>query len=275
MASIPQQIKLFSQKHDQLLTGLTRNIERGIAEVYSDFISKFKTTLAKGSKEEILKLKDALPAMLEIDGLLEQAGLSRVVAEYRASFATIAKDSLEYFAIFGGDTSLKGIDPDVLNAIIDLHTSEVLSAATRELRDPLERAIISTTIGSKPRAAALSEIFEFADTLTFGQVTTVVDTTFSMFSRQVRQEKAADLDLAYQIYIGPEDSKTRPACLALLSDGLGNGGNIWLDSEISADMVDGLIGDPRIFGGGYNCRHAFYPISEILAEQEGVDASGI
>lgn len=87
------------------------------------------------------------------------------------------------------------------------------------------------------------------------RATTLLNTGLAAFQTELARQAVSDVpkrDLFY-LYVGPNDSKTRPFCKALV--GL----------AIPADLMNKLDNGTRpqlpfeLFRGGYNCRHSLVP----------------
>lgn len=269
----PRELEAYRKRQEQMLDDVTDNVKVALADVYRDFIARFKGTLSSASKSQTVELSEAMATMNDLTTYLQEAGLDDLINGYGAQFDRITQGSLEYFTAFDVAPDLTGLDEDVLNAVILRHENKILASVGRELIDPLEQALIASTVGNRPRDAIVAEIFEIAEGLTYRQTETLVDTTYRQFHRFVREEKAKDLDLEYYTYVGPLDDKTRDACEFLMKGGRGDG-SFWTKEEFTADLHPDLVDNPVIAGGGYNCRHEAYPVTAEFARENGVGADG-
>jgi hypothetical protein len=84
---------------------------------------------------------------------------------------------------------------------------------------------------------------------TFGQVKTILRTSQKAVFNQIRQDYYKQLNIANKqyIYLGPNDSKTRPFCSKYLGQ---------IKSEFEWKKIpNGQLGSAFDMQGGYNCRH--------------------
>lgn len=97
-----------------------------------------------------------------------------------------------------------------------------------------------------------------------GRLETEINTTVSAFHRSVTLSKSAELGFDLFEYVGPLDQSTRDFC----EETLGRNPPIYTAAEIaSLDNGQGL--PVAQYGGGYNCRHTWEPISEEEARDRG------
>lgn len=82
------------------------------------------------------------------------------------------------------------------------------------------------------------------------------------FARAAHERKAAQLELEFYIYSGPQDSVTRPFCRRLTG------------AALSRDEVDRLDngqtgpGSAMLACGGYNCRHRWAAVSPLFYDDD-------
>ena len=84
---------------------------------------------------------------------------------------------------------------------------------------------------------------------TFGQVKTILRTSQKAVFNQIRQDYYKQLNIANKqyIYLGPNDSKTRPFCSKYVGQ---------IKSEFEWKKIpNGQLGSAFDMQGGYNCRH--------------------
>lgn len=76
-------------------------------------------------------------------------------------------------------------------------------------------------------------------------------------SREMKAQQADDLGVENFLYVGPNDSKTRSFCSERV-------GKVFTRKQIEA-MDNGQGLSVRTYGGGWNCRHDWVPVTEGLA----------
>lgn len=101
-----------------------------------------------------------------------------------------------------------------------------------------------------------------ADT-TISRARTIADTAIAGMQRAAAVQAAAELPgETVFLYTGPSDRVTRDFCEERV-------GKVYTTEEIAAmDNEQGLPVD--LFGGGYNCRHSWQPLTRESAEEMGL-----
>ena len=94
-----------------------------------------------------------------------------------------------------------------------------------------------------------------------------VDTALNAFDRAILEAISEDGDR--WIYVGPKDSKNRPFCAAILSEG-----RAYTRSQVTALNRHPLLHsyvppNVKTLCGGINCRHVFLPITKEEAQDGG------
>ena len=90
-------------------------------------------------------------------------------------------------------------------------------------------------------------------------LTTEARTQTSAMSRMATQVSAALAGLEYQLYSGVVDGLTRPFCREIVGIAFTNKQIGRLNNEQGLPVA--------LYGGGYNCRHGWAPISEAMIER--------
>lgn len=91
-----------------------------------------------------------------------------------------------------------------------------------------------------------------------GRQLTEVKTQISSFGRSITAFSAEEAGLTHYLYTGPKDGITRPFCRQLI------------DLVVTKDQIRKLNNGQGlgvlVYGGGYNCRHSWSPVSEGFIE---------
>jgi len=153
------------------------------------------------------------------------------------------------------------VDLDIVETLVTFDVDRVTSNVRKyvdDVRSTLMRAVIG---GDKPNFTALRD--------TIGErmvsnLETEINTALMAFNRTVTTSKAQSLGFDLFIYLGPEDDITRPFCEDLLQEDPA----IYTIEEIQ-DMDNGQGLPVLQYGGGYNCRHQWRPISTEQAAEQG------
>lgn len=271
----PEQLRAYSRRADSQLSSATDQVIRELKKLYRDFILRFGDTLRANSKvsaSEIFERREAVRVMGQLTQLLDEAGLEDVVNGYRDKFTDITLNSLKYFELIGVKPSLRAVDANALDALIQFSETGLRDMVQAQFVDPLRSALIQSSVGNRARADIIEEIMQIGGgEFSAGQAATLVNETFNRYSREVRTRKANELDLTVYQYQGPDDKITRPACHAILNEDLHGVAGMYYEDEININMVEGLEDNPMTAGGGWNCRHAFFPVTLDFAKSQGFE----
>lgn len=269
----PEQLRAYSRRADSQLSSATDQVIRELKKLYRDFILRFGDTLRANSKvsaSEIFERREAVRVMGQLTQILDEAGLEDVVNGYRDKFTDITLNSLKYFELIGVKPSLRAVDANALDALIQFSETGLRDMVQAQFVDPLRSALIQSSVGNRARADIIEEIMQIGGgEFSAGQAATLVNETFNRYSREVRTRKANELDLTVYQYQGPVT--TRPACHAILNEDLHGVAGMYYEDEININMVEGLEDNPMTAGGGWNCRHAFFPVTLDFAKSQGFE----
>ena len=214
--------------------------------------SKRSKPTARDSTRRLVRSYDRLAALSA--GGFSAGGLDPAFTQTDVRVLSALKDmDLRRWERFGGD-------------IVDtLHSSLMDSVVSGERYADTVAALEETLLGMGEEPSR----FE-------ARARTLANTLTQAFDRTVTNRRAAEADVDTFVYLGPEDSLTRPFCRAVL-DGGGDAefGVPEKDEDppvYALDEIEGMDnGAPGLpvmqFGGGYNCRHKFRPISKRVAEE--------
>lgn len=108
----------------------------------------------------------------------------------------------------------------------------------------------------------VEQVQEIAKT-TLSRARTIADTSLAGLQRATAIQAASELpgDVVFR-YSGPNDKLTRPFCAKLV-------GKTFSADEIRR-MSNGQNLPVDLFGGGYNCRHSWQPMTRETAEEIGL-----
>jgi hypothetical protein len=192
-----------------------------------------------------------------IESALEDAGLNDRLREFRELFhveyTAISEDFKE---INGRVTLLGGAAKESLNAIVD-DRLELAGRIVNKYVGDIRGVVLDTVIAGK--TINFEKVLEDAGDAPIHHLRTEMNTALMAYGRIVNMEKAEKAGFEKFIYIGPDDDITRPFCGEHLD-------KIYTADEIAA--LDNGQGLPvEIYGGGYNCRHQWRPVSDELAAE--------
>lgn len=210
------------------------------------------------------KVKDPLEMIRILESLgpaLEGAGLARVLSKLDTIYGKQLEYVVDTFSALGKKPVFSDIDSAVIEQLIGYDVELVTSRISQYMADVKRTFQIGVLTGDVQEFTQVHD--ELSPTLT-GQVETELNTALQGFSRTVTVQKSKELGFELFRYLGPDDDVTRPFCEDLLSKSPA----IYTLKEI--ESMDNGQGLPVItFGGGYNCRHQWRPISPESAEARG------
>jgi hypothetical protein len=206
-------------------------------------------------------LRNAQRVRLQLLAALRDAGVDVVEEETERAAAEIAAEVLrtvpgaEEFA----PDAIQNIERVMQGQLSSL--ADVWSDGADALRLAIDRGIVT--------GADLSEVTENVQAaldVTFSQAETVVNSAIMGTHRQTLLEvgEEADDEIVY-LYLGADDSKTRPFCAEHKDKAY---------SKEALDRLDNGPGQPKpvsAFLGGYNCRHTLSPMTIEDANEDGIE----
>lgn len=231
-------------------------------------IKSFTTALTRFLDRELAKLARKLPTMNPreaaialgtLERSLRDAGLDDYVDQlssvYKAELSAI-EDQLSF--ISGKKLNLTKLDGKQIEALIELDVDSSTSTIRSYVGDVRSALMRNVLAGEPINTLALSE----GNDKLARRMATEANTLLAGFNRTVSMMKGKDAGFTKYLYIGPDDDVIRPFCADRV-------GRVFTLEEIEewADDPNAPEGlDPKIFGGGYNCRHKLIPVTETLIE---------
>ena len=259
----------------QTVAEAQRRMERMLKKLFKDYQVRFEAFMRKKGAKSVSEIQGiAFQATIRRDLLkmLSDAGMDDVVGNYVKEFPEITKVTMDYFEASGFPRSLSGASKESLSAFVELTEHKIRTGLERKLVDPLIDGVFRSSFGDLDRSQIVDNLVSLSDSLTPGQVETLVNDSFLQFQRAATTQKAEELELDIFVYVGPADEITSEQCDFLLSlNEHGMDGALYKD-EISADLHPLLKDNPLIAGGHFNCRHKYFPITKDLAVSEGFKA---
>lgn len=192
---------------------------------------------------------------------LKQLGLDHELRSIERIYGSQLEHIRDSFGKLGVTQVFSDIDVSIVKNLIDFDTSAVANNIRLYTNDVAATMMRSVIAGEEPDFAAVHE--KFGAPLA-RNIETETTTLLQSFSRSVTVGKARELGFTLMIYVGPDDKVTRPFCDSLLA----KDPPIYAMEEIER-MDNGQGLDVLSYGGGYNCRHDWRPISEESARELG------
>jgi hypothetical protein len=224
-------------------------------------LDKFLSTNARKILKQIKTGKDSGLATAKALGALEtelyNAGLGDYFVELENIYVNEYKSIRKTFEIATNrKLVLNDVDLDVAESLINFKADIVQGKVTQYIYN-INDAVLSSVFGGE--TPDIDQVLETYGSRTASNIQSEINTGVAGFNRTVTFKKAQDLGLDKFVYLGPLDKITRPFCRKVV-------GKVFTINEIKA-MDNGQGLDVMTYGGGYNCRHQWRPVSDELAKE--------
>lgn len=284
------EIEAYQVANDDVADNAAAEVVQKMRKMLGDFVVRFEAALNTGKLTDGRLSEGVTTRLLEQNALiqdltliLEQAGYSDVVQDFKASLDRVGAESLRYFQeVFEAETTFSSINAGTVDALADNFISELDYQIDRKLIRPLESAIRTSFLTFDDSDEALKNIRKVItedrilrrDGKEFTDINTEVLIADSQrrFQQHVAAIKAEELGLAWVIYAGPLDKVTSDQCKALLLENLHGAEGVYLKSDNISAVHPALGANPLITRGHPNCRHQWSYISEDMAREYGAAA---
>lgn len=227
-------------------------ILRDLALALNEEIKRIIATL--DTKEGMLEstkynLRSVVEAQRQLQAIIDEVGgpaiaelLDRRLPEVIES--NLAQSDLGAFA--------PQITDDVLDFLDGLE-KEVLKSLNDTTGD-LARAVRRGIVGTRTTTELLEAVAKSLDT-SLGRASVAIEGGIRRFNERVITDTARDLGFLY-VYIGPDDTKTRPYCKPRVG------------KVLTQEQADAAVAN---VDGRWNCRHDLAPITREEAERQGLE----
>lgn len=226
-------------------------------------LDKFLSTNARKILKKIKTGKDSGLATAKALGALENelynAGLGDYFVELENIYVNEYKSIRKTFEIATNQKLvLNDVDLDVAESLINFKADIVQGKVSQYIYN-INDAVLSSVFGGD--VPDIDQVLETYGSKIASNIKSEINTGVAGFNRTVTFKKANDLGLDKFVYLGPLDKITRPFCRKIV-------GRVFTTAEIKA-MDNGQGLDVMTYGGGYNCRHQWRPVSDELAKDYG------
>lgn len=272
-----KKLNIIASSVDSFLGQLEKSLSNLNAKIPSLLILDMDGNAIRSSQAN---LQRAIAARAQIVDLLDKTGFNKSIGGLAKTYNDVTALTAKGLAAAGIEQKFTRVDVRALTAVkeMDFRRWESFS---NDLVDTVQNSIINSVVAGDKFSVMTDNI---ANTLTglgekesliTSRAATLANTYIQGFDRTVTARAAREADIDTFIYLGPDDDLTRPFCEDVLA---GNGNMrfnipakngdepIYTLDEIEA-MNNGTPLAPMNFGGGYNCRHKFRPISVELAKE--------
>ena len=274
-----------SKLADALVADFGADLRRALKQLNSRvslLIGRLKVDDNDRLVSDQINLTRAINARQEIINVFERAGYSDSVKNLIGGYDDLSVLVKQGLALGGAAVSFTQVDISAIQALKQLDFQrwsrfgdEIIGIGHEQL---VGSVIGTANVGTLSDAiAGLLTGEGTADSLIDSRADTIANTLTQAFDRTLTMRKSEEAGIDTFIYLGPDDQVTRPFCKAVL-DGKGSSdfnipksdGGLYTRDQID-DMDNGVAGLPVMeFGGGYNCRHKFAPLSKRVAKEVGI-----
>lgn len=252
--------KLTRIKRDQLILEqkAAKRALKSLNQAQKQLIDRLKYDLQANDPNLLRNL--ASDRTLMNDYLLKN-GFGDATAELLDAQQDILNSVLDGVKVIDPTADLNTLGPAPFNQL-QIETTQavfddvILSDTIKALRP----ALINMSVLEDP-SSVLSGLAQQMKKST-GRQLTEVKTKISEFGRSANALMAKDFGLDYYLYTGPIDGLTRGFCFHLV--------NKVVSSDQMAKLNNNQIGTALTYGGGYNCRHSWTPVSKGYIEAAGL-----
>jgi hypothetical protein len=219
----------------------------------SSYIGRFMAELEEDDEP------DAIARLGELIQGMKSAGLDDKLAQIGRLYGEELKKANETFIKYGGGEMLQ-INEDTIRALIQFKVEQVENIALTQVGN-LRPVIVQQIITGEP--FNVQELVDKVSSRTLAHIETELNTAMIAFNRTVAKAQAERLGIEKFLYVGPDDKITRPFCNEVLND---RNPPVYTSDEI-ANMDNGQGLDVSQYGGGYNCRHEWLPVTDEIIDE--------
>lgn len=233
----------------------------GFTKVLDNFLFKELSKLLGPLEVKRYKAAEFQQVLGSLRTNLDAAGLRQIVKRLDVIYGRQLANVRDHFEGLGKSRIFSDVDLSIIETLISYDVEKVTSRIGEYVIDVKRSFQTAVLSGETPKFA---EAHDKYGPRVGADINTELTTAVQGFSRAVTAGKAKDLGFELFIYIGPNDDVTRDFCEGVLA----KDPPIYTSSEI--DSMNNGQGLPVItYGGGYNCRHQWRPISEQSAREMG------
>ena len=235
-----------------------------LVESLQAFLERNLRTVLSDLKAGKLTAREAAKALGGLESALEDAGLADRLERLRGLFQA------EYDAVqseFEQTTGKKALLGDFARRNLEVIVDDRIAMASQTINTYLgdvRSVVLDSVLAGKD--VKVSEVLRDAEGATMRNLKTEINTSLMAYQRAAHLEKSRKAGVTKFLYVGPEDKVTRDFCLDRVD-------TVYSLQEIEA-MDNGQGLPVIIYGGGYNCRHHWRPVSDDLAEELEGEGNG-
>lgn len=219
------------------------DFEAQLAQSQDLFIEDIEELREEGlSTEEILAI---LAGISMVDYWLQDLQMQQAINRLMISFDTLLDD-----AVFFGK-----VTESQLVALRDMQQSSILKYADN-IGESVRLSLVQGVMQNKSKKQLRQMLSQDLSIKPY-EVNTIITTSLANYSRSLTLLQLESEPEQKLIYTGPMDSKTRPVCIRMLSQGA-------MTAKDVESQFPGALRD----GGGFNCRHQWVALSSKTQNKE-------
>lgn len=237
------------------LARMVAALSRRVRELLSSSMREMRTKDGK-LLSNALNIIRANSAARAIRAEIIERGIGEIRIELRRRLDDIIRETSRQARDLGIDGMFTDASREAISALADSADQEIASLAGQASSRISAYLMRAVTAGGN-RDDLLLDVQDILD-VTTSQAETLIGTILNSFARQLTVMQASDNGIDEYAYVGPDDQVTRDWC----SHWVGRRGTIDEFEETSDRW--GRQSQPLpviVYGGGYNCRHRFIPIT--------------
>lgn len=234
------------------IDGVIKDLELFLAKN----LNKILEQASKGKVDPILLLNDLIQNF-------KDAGLSSQMGNIAELYGRELNRARESAIAEGWVTEAQFdtiIDFGTIESLIRFRVEDIQNRSVQTIGALRPVILENIILGTQPDFTALAET---ASTALINYTKTELNTALLSFSRMTIAVQSEALGIDEYIYLGPFDKITRKFCQSVLTS---KSPPIYTSAEIKALQNDSGL-PVSIYGGGYNCRHRWKPVSPELSKR--------
>jgi len=276
----PEELRKTARLHDLALADEADEVMKQLELVLNAYVRELRALVRRpASVSQITRARDTAQLGRDLLNILQDLGLDQFFTEHQNRFARAETLALEYFERHGIKPSLAGVDTASLDGYITYEQQVLTELVDNRLVKPFRDALLQSNLGTlEPEQVesvleSLISRYEIknarGNVFSDRQIETLVSDSYVRYQRHVQDEKAKALGLEIYHYLGPDDKITRASCRTMLRVSKHGVAGMLPRSEITTALHPDLRADPLTAGGGWNCRHRWYPVTNEYAREQG------
>ena len=248
-----------SIEREELLASIGAAMREDLREVSEGFLGQLRNALAGLMVTD--SPVDAGTIGLAIAGqdlaqMLDDAGFDEAVEGMLSRYQDILNAGVDGLALQGVAVEMLETDLLFLQSLAEMDDARWLLIG-REWEAAARQAVMGQVLGTLT-LEGVAAVIEGAVGTQHNRSILAARTMLSSYHRNSQNFLAHQAGLNSFLYVGPSDGITRPFCAPLV-------GKVLTREEI-ATLDNGQIDNPLVSGGGYNCRHHWAPVADVLGE---------